>query len=101
MPTYTVYVDDNFHYMDDGERYTLGEFADCQSACAACRGIVDTFLAGADHDCTARQLYGKYMAFGEDPWIGSADPECRFSAWKYAEQRCAELAARPEPASQS
>jgi hypothetical protein len=29
--TYTVLVDDNFNYMDESERYTLGEFADCES----------------------------------------------------------------------
>jgi hypothetical protein len=25
-PMYRVMVDDNFHYMDESERYTLGEF---------------------------------------------------------------------------
>src|SRR5437879_6107440 len=37
---YTVFVDDNFHYMDESERYKLGEFADCASAVAACKQIV-------------------------------------------------------------
>jgi hypothetical protein len=27
---YTVYVDDNFHYMDESERYKLGDFDDCR-----------------------------------------------------------------------
>ena len=34
---YTVFVDDNFHYMDESERYKLGEFVDCASAVAACK----------------------------------------------------------------
>ena len=25
---YVVYVDDNFHYMDEDERYKLGEFSE-------------------------------------------------------------------------
>ena len=25
--TYKVFVDDNFHYMDESERYALGEYA--------------------------------------------------------------------------
>ena len=31
MP-YVVMVDDNFHYMDEGERYKHGEFADADVA---------------------------------------------------------------------
>ena len=42
--TYTVFVDDNFHYMDESERYKLGEFPDCASAVAACKQIVDEFF---------------------------------------------------------
>jgi hypothetical protein len=90
---YTVFVDDNFHYMDESERYKLGEFDDCQSAVAACKRIVEEFLAGCDQDNTAEQIYHQYVTFGEDPWISSEDDrECRFSAWDYARQRSAELA---------
>ena len=91
MPKYLVYVDDNFHYMDESERYLLGEFPDCESATAACRRIVDEFLQQAAAKCTAQELYEGYTMFGEDPWIESDDPECKFSAWTYARQRSAEL----------
>jgi hypothetical protein len=88
--TYTVFVDDNFHYMDESERYKLGEFADCASAMAACRQIVDEFLTscGAKSDA---ELYQMYVTFGEDPWISSQDSECKFSAWDYARERAKEL----------
>jgi len=43
MANYTVFVDDNFHYMDESERYKLGDFPDCASAVAACKKIVDEF----------------------------------------------------------
>ncbi len=88
--TYTVFVDDNFHYMDESERYKLGEFADCASALVACKQIVDEFLTscGANND----ELYQQYVTFGEDPWISSEDSECKFSAWNYARERAKELA---------
>ena len=96
MPDYTVYVDDNFHYMDESERYKLGHFNDCRSAVAACQSIVDEFLAKIDPNCTPGGMYKHYTMFGEDPWISSEDPGCKFSAWSYASQRCHELATKPD-----
>ena len=88
--TYTVFVDDNFHYMDESERYKLGEFPDCASAVAACKQIVDEFLTScAASDDT--ELYHQYVTFGEDPWISSEDSECKFSAWNYARERAKKL----------
>lgn len=91
MSRYTVYVDDNYHSMDDSSRYKLGEFEDCQSAVAACKRIVDECLARCSHDCPAEELYRQYKAGGEDPWISTGDPGCHFSAWEYAKARCREL----------
>ena len=89
---YPVYVDDNFHYMDESQRYRLGEFDDCQSAIAACKSIVDEFLATCDPAQGADGMFRQYTGFGEDPWISSDDPDCKFSAWGYARERCRELA---------
>ena len=92
---YIVYVNDNFHYMDESERYKLGEFDDCQSAVAACKRIVDEFLEKADNSVSADDLFKQYTSFGEDPWIqkiNSSAPDCTFSAWTYAQERCRELA---------
>lgn len=91
MPTYSVFIDDNFHYMDESERYKHGDFEDCRGAIEACKGIVDRFLARCDRTSTAEELYTQYTTFGEDPWIGTDDPDCKFSAWDYAKQRCHEL----------
>ena len=88
---YTVFVDDNFHYMDESERYKLGEFADCASAMAACKRIVDEFLTTHGPKNCATELYHQYVTFGEDPWISSEDSECKFSAWNYARERVKEL----------
>jgi hypothetical protein len=68
-PTYRVMLDDNFHYMDDSERYALGEFKTLETAIAACRKFVDRDL---DHlfkpGMTAKELYSDYTSFGEDPF---------------------------------
>ena len=89
---YTVFVDDNFHYMDESERYKLGEFADCASAVAACKQIVDEFLTSCDLNKSDAEIYHQYVSFGEDPWLSSDDPECKFSAWNYARERATILA---------
>ncbi|MBI3652389.1 MAG: hypothetical protein HY231_15310 [Acidobacteria bacterium] len=89
---YQVFVDDNFHYLDDSERYRLGTFDDCQSAIEKCKEIVDrTLLDSYRKGISAEKLFSSYTAFGEDPWISSADSDCTFSAWSYAKQRCKEI----------
>ncbi|MBI2760327.1 MAG: hypothetical protein HYX51_02735 [Chloroflexi bacterium] len=92
---YTVYVDDNFQYMDESVRYKLGEFADYDAAVAACKRIVDEFLVvSCDDATTADSLYESYVAMGEDPFI-VAETLRGFSAWTYARQRCDELCGVP------
>ena len=44
---YRVTIADNFHYMDEEERYRSGEFATLEDAIAHCRAIVDEFLDSA------------------------------------------------------
>jgi hypothetical protein len=89
---YTVFVDDNYHYMDESERYKLGEFSDCASAVAACKRVVDEFFATCNLESTDAELLTQYIHFGEDPWISSDDSACRFSARDYARERAKELA---------
>jgi hypothetical protein len=90
--TYEVYVDDNFHHMDESERYKLSDFESCEAAVAACKKIVDDFLEhGYAPGMSFDELYEGYTMFGEDPFIVSEDARCRFSAWDYARQRCSEL----------
>lgn len=89
---YVMYVDDNYHLMDEAERYKGGEFDDCESAKKQCMEIVDAFLIeGYQPGMTWKELLSAYQGFGEDPWIASAEADCQFSAWDYAEQRCQEI----------
>jgi hypothetical protein len=89
MP-YVVMVDDNFHYMDEDERYRHGEFEDAGVAVEHCRGIVDEYLESAfEPGMSTQELWQSYMSFGEDPFILSVDATpVRFSAWDYARERC-------------
>lgn len=88
--TYAVYVDDNFHYQDESERYHLGDFPTLGAAVAACRKIVDDYLASAfKPGMSAAELYNSYTSFGEDPFIRTKAPgSLHFSAWTYAKERC-------------
>ena len=81
--TWTVYVDDNFHFMDESERYRLGSFDQLEDAVSACRDVVEAFLRDNTAK-TAKDLFKSYVAFGDDPWIKSSEPDryqAHFSAW--------------------
>ena len=90
MP-YKLFVDDNFHYMDEDERYLAGTFDSAEAAVVKARRIVDDFLNSAyEPGMSAAELYHSYVGFGEDPFIVSEDgtPDVKFSAWDYARERC-------------
>lgn len=97
--TYTVIVDDNFHYMDESERYERGKFETLEAAVEACRKIVDRCL-GEDYapGMTAETLWMRYTMFGDDPWIAGGDGGTKhFSAWDYARERAAEICSGGKP----
>jgi hypothetical protein len=103
--SYRVLVDDNFHYMDESRRRTLGEFRTYLEALTAAKQLVDACLLEAQQPgATAHTLYQSYTMFGDDPFIvadsQSPDVEPRFSAWDYARARCEELCPR-QPAEPS
>ena len=91
MSQYKVMVDDNFHYMEEDERRELGTFATLEEALAACRTLVDRWLA--DNHKPGMTGAVLYASFGEDPFIlsGEGGPECSFSAWDYAKERAEAL----------
>ena len=86
---YTVVVEDNFHYMDESERYTHGVFESAAAALAAAKALVDADLNSLYRPgMTADELYRQYESFGSDPFIVTEDRSCQFSAWTYARERC-------------
>ena len=96
--TYRVMVDDNFHYMDESERYQHGVFATLDAAVAAARKIVDEYLASAyKPGMSEDELIASYCQFGEDPFIVAPAGELAdvpFSGRDYARRRCAEICGR-------
>lgn len=89
IKNYVVKVDDNFHYMDEDARWTMGEFANLEAAIDACKRLVDQcleeyFVPGI----SAETLLSQYKNFGDDPFIVCAEGGVKFSAWDYAAQRC-------------
>lgn len=54
------------------------QFETAVEAVAACRRIVDEFLAGAfEPGMSATALYDLYKSFGDDPWVAGYGPESR------------------------
>ncbi len=89
---YQVYVDDNYHYQDENERYKLGDFVTFEKAVTACQTIVDEYLQQSYREgATAEKLYESYVGFGEDPFIVGEPAPFHFSAWNYAKKRCYEI----------
>ncbi len=92
--TYKVMVDDNYDYMDPEKRYTHGEFEALEAAIEACKRIVNEWLESSyKAGMSAEELCKSYKGFGLDPWVLGAEKKV-FSAWEYAEQRCAEICSK-------
>lgn len=48
MSRYKVLVDDNFHFMDESERYEAGVFSTVEEAITKCKSMIDADLKGYD-----------------------------------------------------
>ncbi len=57
---WAVFVDDNFHYMDEDSRVTRGRFATLEEAVAACMEITRASL---------KECGEGWSQYGDDPWI--------------------------------
>jgi hypothetical protein len=67
-------VHDNFHYMDEDERYEHGVFSTADEAVAACKHIVDQSLKDlCKPGITEQELFEAYTMFGDDPFVVSID----------------------------
>lgn len=87
---YEVYVDDNFHYRDEEERYKKGEYDTEEEAVAVMTSIIDECIVPvyeSKPDISAEDLLNGYQMFGDTPFCPISD----FSAWAYAKQLCNNL----------
>jgi len=71
---FTVYIDDNYHYQDEDERYLGGEFGTWEAAAAFARKIVDRFLPASEEIESPEEAYDNYLMFSEEPWITGRGP---------------------------
>lgn len=94
--SFTVHVDDNFDYMNrSGALHPIAEYDTLQEAITACKKIVEESLSRLHQPgMNAATLYARYISFGDDPWVGGGST-VPFSAWDYAERRCAEICTPP------
>lgn len=91
-------VDDNFHFMDEDERWTAGNYGSLRGALDKCLQMVGQDLR-KDYraDTTATDLYESYTMMGDDPFI-TGPMKTVFSAWNYAKELAEFLAGKAEEA---
>jgi hypothetical protein len=81
---YTVCVDDNYHYMDESERITVGSYASLEDALEKCREITIRSLESfIEKGISPEKLSAQWSMFGEDPFIVGAEGPVPFSARKF------------------
>ena len=67
-PTFKVIVYDNFHYMDESERYELGTFDSSEDALHVAKTIVDEYLASVfEPGMSSTDLFESYTNFWGGP----------------------------------
>ncbi|MFN2167196.1 MAG: hypothetical protein ACK2U9_13150 [Anaerolineae bacterium] len=88
---YTVYIDDNYHYMDQCYRSKLGSFECYADAVRCCEGILERNLQEHyENGMGAEELVMRYRMFGEDPFIVPPDEaQPMFSAWSWVSANAA------------
>ena len=89
---FEIFVDDNYHHMEESARYKYGNYESYELAVITCKNIVDSWLT-EKYKCgmKADELYEHYIAFGEDPFILPKGNGEKFSAWTYAKIKCSEI----------
>ena len=81
---YKVFVDDNYHCMDESERYAAGSFDSLEGALAKCQEITIKSLAELfEKGITPEKLRAQWLMFGEDPYIVGGKSSVPFSARKF------------------
>ena len=81
---YIVQVDDNYHYMDESERYCAGTFTSLDEALQACEGItIESLKSFYEPGITADKLSAQWTMFGDDPFIMGDIDQVTFSARQF------------------
>jgi len=86
LKKYTVYIDNNFHFMDISYRIKYAQYDTIEEAIEACKSITkSSLLEFFESGISTEELVLKYQTFGDDPWVSGLDNN-PFSAWEYAKE---------------
>ena len=89
--SYEVIVANDFLLNGNEYEYKL-TFSDKEKAIAACKKIIDDFLAQhCKKGMSSEQLNNLYSVFSEHPWVFSSAESDIFDEYKYIAGRCKEL----------
>ena len=81
---YKVYVDDNYHYMDESARYVAGSYSSLEEAVERCKEITIKSLKHLyENGISPEKLSAQWAMFGEDPFVVGGDGSVPFSARKF------------------
>ena len=81
---YKVFVDDNYHYMDESERYVADSYSSLEDAVERCKELTIKSLEDLYEDgITPENLSAQWAMFGEDLYIVGAGGSVPFSARKF------------------
>jgi hypothetical protein len=84
---FQVFIDDNYHFMDEDKRTTGPTFATYGEAVAWCQTYLERHLQElAKPGMSAADLIAGYKSFGDDPWITPEPEGTHFSAWDFVEE---------------
>jgi len=82
-----VYIDDNYHYMDESERMSVGSFESLEDAIEKCKELT---LESLEHlyeeGITPEKLHAQWLMFGDDPFIRGSEVSVPFSAREFVTQ---------------
>ena len=81
---YKVYIDDNYNYMDESERYEVGSYNSLEKAIEKCKKITIRSLEDLyEKGITPEKLSAQWSMFGDDPFIVGGGGSVPFSARKF------------------
>lgn len=70
---YKVFVDDNYHYSDEGERYAVGAYDSLKEALEKREEIsIKSLVSLLENGITPDQLHTQCLMFTEHPFIDGA-----------------------------
>ncbi len=81
---YKVFVDDNYHYADQSERYSVGSYGSLPEAIDKCKEItINSLKHFYEKGITPDKLSAQWSMFGEDPYVFTGEGSVPFSARKF------------------